>query len=200
MTLLKEPVKRCAWASSHALLKEYHDTEWCVPSHDDRYIFEMLTLEGAQAGLSWLTILKRRNAYQNAFHQFSIADCAVMTDEELEQILHQKEVIANRRKIYSVRANAQAIQHIQRQYGSFSAYLWKYTDDKIQYGHWAVESDVPASSSLSKQISRDLKKQGFQFVGPVIIYSFLQAIGILNDHVKTCCKSKSKIQSLPKRY
>lgn len=109
MTVPKEPVKRCTWASSHALLQEYHDTEWCMPSHDDRYIFEMLTLEGAQAGLSWLTILRRRSAYQKAFHQFSIADCAVMTDEELEQILHQKEVIANRRKVYSVRANAQAI-------------------------------------------------------------------------------------------
>lgn len=193
MTIQKEPVKRCAWASSHALLQEYHDTEWCVPSHDDRYIFEMLTLEGAQAGLSWLTILKRRNAYRKAFHQFSIAGCAVMTDEELEQILHQKEVIANRRKVYSVRANAQAIQHIQHQYGSFAAYLWKYTDDKVLCAHWDAESDVPAASPLSQQISRDLKQRGFQFVGPVIIYSFLQAIGILDDHIETCCKSKSRI-------
>ncbi len=193
MTIQKEPVKRCAWASSHALLQEYHDTEWCVPSHDDRYIFEMLTLEGAQAGLSWLTILKRRNAYRKAFHQFSIAGCAVMTDEELEQILCQKEVIANRRKVYSVRANAQAIQHIQHQYGSFAAYLWKYTDDKVLCAHWDAESDVPAASPLSQQISRDLKQRGFQFVGPVIIYSFLQAIGILDDHIETCCKSKSRI-------
>lgn len=193
MTVPKEPVKRCTWASSHALLQEYHDTEWCVPSHDDRYIFEILTLEGAQAGLSWLTILRRRNAYQKAFHQFSIADCAVMTDEELEQILHQKKVIANRRKVYSVRANAQAIQHIQSQYGSFAAYLWKYTDGKVQCAHWAAESDVPTASPLSKQISHDLKKQGFQFVGPVIIYSFLQAIGILDDHVETCYKSKTRI-------
>lgn len=193
MTIQKEPVKRCAWASSHALLQEYHDTEWCVPSHDDRYIFEMLTLEGAQAGLSWLTILKRRNAYRKAFHQFSIAGCAVMTDEELEQILRQKEVIANRRKVYSVRANAQAIQHIQHQYGSFAAYLWKYTDDKVLCAHWDAESDVPAASPLSQQISRDLKQRGFQFVGPVIIYSFLQAIGILDDHIETCCKSKSRI-------
>ncbi len=193
MTIQKEPVKRCAWASSHALLQEYHDTEWCVPSHDDRYIFEILTLEGAQAGLSWLTILKRRNAYRKAFHQFSIAGCAVMTDEELEQILCQKEVIANRRKVYSVRANAQAIQHIQHQYGSFAAYLWKYTDDKVLCAHWDAESDVPAASPLSQQISRDLKQRGFQFVGPVIIYSFLQAIGILDDHIETCCKSKSRI-------
>lgn len=193
MTIQKGPVNRCAWASSHALLQEYHDTEWCVPSHNDRYIFEMLTLEGAQAGLSWLTILKRRNAYRKAFHQFSITGCAVMTDEELEQILRQKEVIANRRKVYSVRANAQAIQHIQHQYGSFAAYLWKYTDDKVLCAHWAAESDVPAASPLSQQISRDLKQQGFQFVGPVIIYSFLQAIGILDDHVETCCKSKSRI-------
>jgi len=193
MTIQKEPVKRCAWASSHALLQEYHDTEWCVPSHDDRYIFEMLTLEGAQAGLSWLTILKRRNAYRKAFHQFSIAGCAVMTDEELEQILCQKEVIANRRKVYSVRANAQAIQHIQHQYGSFAAYLWKYTDDKVLCAHWDAESDVPAASPLSQQISRDLKQRGFQFVGPVIIYSFLQAIGILDDHIETCCKSKSRV-------
>lgn len=193
MTIQKEPVKRCAWSSSHALLQEYHDTEWCVPSHDDRYIFEMLTLEGAQAGLSWLTILKRRNAYRKAFHQFSIAGCAVMTDEELEQILRQKEVIANRRKVYSVRANAQAIQHIQHQYGSFAAYLWKYTDDKVLCAHWDAESDVPAASPLSQQISRDLKQRGFQFVGPVIIYSFLQAIGILDDHIETCCKSKSRI-------
>ncbi len=193
MTIQKEPVKRCAWASSHALLQEYHDTEWCVPSHDDRYIFEILTLEGAQAGLSWLTILKRRNAYRKAFHQFSIAGCAVMTDEELEQILCQKEVIANRRKVYSVRANAQAIQHIQHQYGSFAAYLWKYTDDKVLCAHWDAESDVPAASPLSQQISRDLKQRGFQFVGPVIIYSFLQAIGILDDHIETCCKSKSRV-------
>ena len=188
MTLPKKITGRCAWASSHVLLQEYHDTEWGVPSYDDRYLFEMLTLEGAQAGLSWLIVLQRRKAYQEAFHDFSIADCATMTNNDLEKILQKKEVIANRHKVYSVRTNAQAIQIIQHHYGSFAAYLWHYTKGNVQCAHWPTDADVPTKSPLSEQISADLKKRGFQFVGPVIVYSFLQAIGIINDHIETCCK------------
>lgn len=179
-------VPRCAWAEGDPLLQTYHDKEWGVPSRDERYLFEMLTLEGAQAGLSWLTVLKKRKAYQQAFHHFDISTCARMKDVELEEILRTQTVVRHRQKIYSVRGNAAAIQRIQKEQGSFASYLWSYTQDKQIVHHWQIESDIPAKNELSECISRDLKKKGFLFVGPVIIYSFLQAIGIVNDHVWGC--------------
>ncbi len=175
----------CSWSKKNPMMQQYHDKEWCVPSHDDAYIFEMLTLEGAQAGLSWNTILSKREAYRNAFHDFDISYCLKLTDEELDSIKEQYNVIKNPAKIKSVRSNALAVIKIQEEFGSFSDYLWRYVDFSPIINHW--ESDqIPAQTVLSEQISKDFKKRGFKFVGPVIIYSFMQSIGLVDDHIRTC--------------
>lgn len=176
--------KRCKWAGNDPLMQNYHDFEWGVASHDDRYLFEMLTLEGAQAGLSWQLILNKREAYRAAFHTFSVTACAALTDDELEEIRLQTDVIKNKLKIRSVRSNAVAFQKIQTEFGSFANYIWGFSDQIVN--EWESDADVPAQTELSAQISKDLKKRGFKFVGPVIIYSFMQAIGMINDHVLHC--------------
>lgn len=176
----------CPWALKDEFLKTYHDEEWCRPHHDDTYLFEMLVLEGAQAGLSWSTILKRREGYRKTFFHFDISRCAGMTDEEMEEIGRTAPVIRNRRKINSVRQNARAVLAIQKEWGSFSRYLWYFTENKIIVHHLQDNDDLPASSPLSEKISADLKKRGCTFAGPVIIYSFLQAAGIINDHLESC--------------
>ncbi len=176
----------CPWALKDEFLKTYHDEEWCRPHHDDTYLFEMLVLEGAQAGLSWSTILKRREGYRKTFFHFDISRCAGMTDEEMEEIGRTAPVIRNRRKINSVRQNARAVLAIQKEWGSFSHYLWHFTENKIIVHHLQDNDDLPASSPLSEKISDDLKKRGCTFAGPVIIYSFLQAAGIIDDHLESC--------------
>lgn len=176
--------KRCGWAGPEENMQEYHDEEWCVVSHDDRYLFEMLTLEGAQAGLSWQLIINKREAYREAFHDFSIAKCAELTDTELEEIRTHSGIVKNKLKINSVRSNALAFQKIQQEFGSFSSYIWSFSppiDNK-----WQNETEVPAETELSQKISKDLKKRGFKFVGPVIVYSYMQAIGMVNDHILSC--------------
>ncbi|WP_099221350.1 DNA-3-methyladenine glycosylase I [Listeria costaricensis] len=184
--------KRCSWAENDAVMKDYHDKEWCVPSHDDRYIFEMLNLEGAQAGLSWRTILLKRAGYQKAFHHFEVDRCAVLSEEELTDIRENGEVIRNRLKIQAVRKNAKAAQKVMAEFGSLDAYFWHFTKGERIVNHWTDSSEMPAQSPLSETISKDLKKRGFSFVGPVIIYSFLQAIGIIDDHEVSCpCHSAS---------
>jgi DNA-3-methyladenine glycosylase I len=179
-------MKACSWPENSQMLQRYHDDEWCVPSHDDRYIFEMLTLEGAQAGLSWLIVLSKREAYQEAFRNFDIRYCSQLSDEELERIRGQYHVIKNLSKLKAVRSNAQAVLGIQSEFGSFSDFLWRYVDFQPVINHWETEGQMPAQTALSELISRDLKKRNFKFVGPVIIYSFLQAIGMVDDHIKTC--------------
>lgn len=174
------------WAEGDPLMEEYHDHEWCRISHDDRFEFEMLCLEGASVGLSWRTILHKRDAYRKAFHNFDIEACAAMSDEELTELLKNPGLIRNRSKIFSVRSNAGAVLEIQKKYGSFDAYLWGFTGGKQIDGHWKRLEDVPTQTELSKCISRDMKKIGFKFVGPVITYSFLQSIGIVNDHLADC--------------
>lgn len=176
----------CPWALKDKFLKTYHDEEWCRPHHDDTYLFEMLVLEGAQAGLSWSTILKRREGYRKTFFHFDISRCAGMTDEEIEEIGRTAPVIRNRRKINSVRQNARAVLAIQKEWGSFSRYLWHFTENKIIVHHLQDNDALPASSPLSEKISADLKKRGCTFAGPVIIYSFLQAAGIIDDHLESC--------------
>ena len=176
----------CPWALGDPLLREYHDTEWGVPCHDDTMLFELLCLEGAQAGLSWLTILKRREGYRKAFQNFSIPACAALTDDELEEIRLHGDVIRNRLKIASVRKNARVVQEIQQEFGSFDIYVWHFTEGKPIRNAWNEQKDIPAQSELSERISRDLKKRGASFVGPVIMYSFLQAAGVLNDHIASC--------------
>ncbi len=175
-----------AWAAGDPVLQAYHDTEWCKVRHDDRFQFEMLCLEGASVGLSWRTVLHKRTAYQKAFHNFVIAKCAAMTDTELEGLLTNAQLIRNKAKIFSVRKNAQAVQKIQQEYGSFDTYLWSFTDGRPVDGKWQYPQEVPTCSDLSKKISADLKKRGMGFVGPVITYSFLQAIGMVNDHLADC--------------
>ena len=167
-------------------MEDYHDHEWCRVSHDDRFEFEMLVLEGASTGLSWKCIMHKRENYRRAFHNFDIDACAAMTDEELEKLLNNKGLIRNRNKIFSVRRNARIVQSIRKEYGSFDAYLWSFTDGK-QIDHRLEDvKDMPTVSGTSKRMSEDMKKRGMGYVGEVITYSFLQAIGIVNDHLIDC--------------
>lgn len=178
---------RCRnWYEGDPILEEYHDREWCRVNHDDRFQFEMLCLEGASVGLSWKLIMHRRENYRNAFHQFDIDACAAMTDEELESLLEDPGLIRNRGKIFSVRSNARVVQELRREFGSFDAYLWSFTDGKVIDGHWKTPEDIPTVSDISTAMSKDMKKRGIRYMGPVITYSFLQSVGIVNDHLADC--------------
>ncbi|MFC3417914.1 DNA-3-methyladenine glycosylase I [Salinicoccus hispanicus] len=177
---------QCLWPQSSPLMQTYHDEEWCRPSYDDRYIFEMLTLEGAQAGLSWNIVLAKREAYQAAFNNFDIEYCAGLSDEDLEAIKENYTVIKHLSKLQSVRTNAQAVLKIQKEFSSFSDFLWRFVEFEPIINNWENDTQIPAQSLLSVQISKDLKKRGFKFVGPVITYSFLQAIGMVDDHIRSC--------------
>lgn len=179
-------MQKCPWALNDPYSESYHDEEWCIPHKDDTYLFEMLILEGAQAGLSWSTILKRRAAYQETFFHFDLQKCAALSDEQIDRILETAPIIRNRRKVASVRKNALAVLEIQKEFGSFADYLWAFTDGHPVINHWKSAEEMPAKSPLSEKVSRDLKKRGCAFVGPVIIYSFLQAAGMIDDHLITC--------------
>jgi len=178
---------RCAWVpADKADYAQYHDTEWGIPVHDDRILFEMLILEGAQAGLSWYTILRRRVGYRKAFFNFDVEKCAALTDAELEEILASGEIIRNRLKVFSVRRNALVVLAIQKEFGSLDAYLWRWVQGKPLLNRPAGMRDVPASTPLSDAISKDLKKRGMNFVGSTILYAFMQAVGLVNDHMEDC--------------
>lgn len=176
---------RCAWATTD-LYKQYHDFEWGRPEHDDRKLFEMLILEGMQAGLSWITVLNKRADFRVAFDQFDVHTVAGYDGAKVEELMHNEKIIRNRRKIEAAINNAKQFIKIQETYGSFDTFLWSYVNYKPIYSHFASESDVPATTQLSDKISKDLKKLGFQFVGSTIIYSYMQAVGMVNDHVKGC--------------
>lgn len=179
--------KRCDWVPLHKpYYIKYHDEEWGVPVYEDQKLFEMLILEGAQAGLTWDTILKKREGYKTAFHHFEAEKCAHMTDDELEGLMHNGEIVRNRLKIFSVRKNAQVFLVIQKEFESFSYYLWQFTKGTPLINKWESVSQVPSSTILSDAISKDLKKRGMTFVGSTIVYAFLQAIGIVNDHIAGC--------------
>jgi DNA-3-methyladenine glycosylase I len=167
-------------------LAHYHDTEWGVPVHDDRHLFEMLTLEGAQAGLSWEVVLRKREGYRRAFHDFDIDRVAAMSDDSLEALRDDPGIVRNRLKIVSTRSNAAAVLAIRRETGSFASYLWSFVDDRPVINDFAMIGEVPASTPLSDRLSRDLKARGFRFVGTTIVYAFIQAIGMVNDHVAGC--------------
>ena len=181
-----EELRRCAWAGSDPLYIDYHDNEWGRPVHDDRKLFEMLILEGMQAGLSWITILKKREAFRSAFDNFDPAQVALYGQEKLEALMDNRGIVRSRRKLAAAVDNARAFLAVQRQYGSFDAFIWQYVDNTPILGSPASESDLPASTPLSEQISRDLKKLGFRFVGPTIVYAFMQAVGMVDDHVAGC--------------
>lgn len=178
--------ENCSWPGQDPRMIAYHDEEWGVPSKDDSYLFELITLEGAQSGLSWSIVLNKREGYQEAFHQFDIDRCANLSDQELLDIKEQAQIIKHLNKIQSVRKNAQAIQKIQKEYGSFAAYLWRYVDNEPIVNQWTSISSIPAQSELSVRLSKDLKKRGFNFVGPVTMYSYMQAVGMINDHILSC--------------
>jgi DNA-3-methyladenine glycosylase I len=168
---------------------EYHDKEWGIPVHDDRHLFEMLILEGAQAGLSWETILKRREGYREAFHRFNPVKVAAMDDEELEALLHNEKIIRNRLKVFAARKNAIVFLKIQKEFGSFDTYLWKFVNGKPIINKHREFKDVPVTTPESDALSKDLKKRGMTFVGSTIIYAYMQAVGLVNDHLTSCwCK------------
>jgi len=165
---------------------DYHDNEWGIPVHNDQLLFEMLILEGAQAGLSWETILKRRQGYRQAFHYFDPNKVALMTDASLEELRTNENIIRNRLKIYSVRQNARIFLNIQKEYGSFDHYLWNFVHHKVINNIRHNIKDIPSSSKESDALSKDLKKRGMNFVGSTIIYAYMQAIGMVNDHITSC--------------
>lgn len=172
-------------------MADYHDREWGVPSHDDRYLFEMLTLEGAQAGLSWATILNRREGYRRAFADFDPAKVAAMTERRLERLLADPAIIRNRLKVFGTRTNARAFIKVQREFGSFATYLWNWVDGVRVVHHPKGLGDLPATTELSDRVSKDLKRRGFTFVGSTIVYSLLQAAGIVDDHVDGCPQKRA---------
>lgn len=191
-------MKRCSWVKeTNPLYVAYHDDEWGIPLHDDRALFELLCLETYQAGLSWETILNKRAAFRQAFHGYDVHQVAAMSDAELEGILQNPAVVRNRRKIYATRANAQAFLKTQAEFGSFDAYIWSFVDGKTIHNTVENYKTVPAKTPLSERISKDLKRHGFQFVGPVCVYSFLQAAGLVNDHEEDCESNPHKIPSEP---
>lgn len=179
---------RCEWVTDDPLYIKYHDQEWgdLEKFRNDQYLFEMLTLEGAQAGLSWITILKRRENYREAFDQFDPLIVASYTEEKIKQLLNNKGIIRNKRKIESTVNNAKAFVNIQEEWGSFHVYLWEFFGGKQIINHWKSHNEVPASTKESEKLSKELRKRGFSFVGPVICYSFMQAVGLVNDHTVDC--------------
>lgn len=181
---------RCAWVPEdkpdYAL---YHDTEWGVPVHEDRKLFEMLILEGAQAGLSWYTILRRRDGYRKAFKHFDPKRVARMIDSELERALKEGDIIRNRLKVFSTRKNAITFLAIQKEFGSFDNYVWRFVDGKPKINRPSSLTEVPARTAESDALSKDLKRRGMSFVGSTIMYAFMQAVGMVNDHTRGCFKA-----------
>lgn len=180
-------IQRCPWAPlDKPHYTDYHDHEWGVPVHDDQKLFEFLLLEGAQAGLSWETILKRREEYKKAFKQFDPHLVAAMKDAELEALLNDSSIIRNRLKVYSARKNALVFLDIQKEFGSFDAYVWGFVDNKPLLNYPKTMKEVPAKTKESDALSKDLKKRGMNFVGSTIIYAYMQAVGMVNDHLIDC--------------
>src|SRR5687768_8460953 len=175
---------RCEWADSSPEMAAYHDEEWAVPSHDDRHLFEMLTLEGAQAGLSWSTILRKREGYKTAFAGFDGAKVARFGPKDVKRLLADPGIVRNRLKVESTLENARRVLETQAEHGSFDAYLWAFVDGEPIVNHPRSLAEIPAETSLSKAISKDLKKRGFRFVGPTVIYAFMQAVGMVDDHTR----------------
>ena len=177
---------RCEWCGNDPLYIEYHDCEWGIPVHDDRRLFELLILEGVQAGLSWLTILKKREDYRKAFHGFDPQRIANYSATDVHHLLEDRRIIRNRLKIESTIRNARGVLEIIDEFGSFDAFIWRYVDYKPQQNAWQSLSELPASTELSDKISKDMKKRGFNFVGSTICYAFMQSVGMVNDHVVDC--------------
>jgi len=186
-------MKRCMWVrTKEPLYVEYHDKEWGVPVYDDRILFEMLCLEGAQAGLSWWTVLQKRENYRNAFDQFEAEKIVQYTDEKLQSLIENPGIIRNKMKIHSVVTNAKAFLKIQQEHGSFSSYIWSFVDNNPIINNWETAKDIPTSNEISDKMSKQLKRDGFKFVGSTICYSYMQAVGMVNDHTLECFRHPSQ--------
>ena len=179
-------MKRCEWADQSELMQSYHDNEWGVEIHDDRSLFEFLVLEGAQAGLSWSTILKKREGYRKAFDNFDAVKISRYSENDISRLLGNSEIIRNKLKIKAAIANACAFLQVKEQFGSFDHYIWQFVKGKPVQNAWKKMTDIPASTPESEAMSRDLQKRGFKFVGKTICYAFMQAVGMVNDHVAGC--------------
>lgn len=179
-------VNRCGWCGDDELYMRYHDEEWGVPLRDDRALFEFLVLEGAQAGLAWIAVLRKREGYRQAFGNFEPAKVARYTDRKLQRLLDNPRIIRNRLKVFSARQNARAFLAVQEEWGSFANYMWHFVDGKPIQNRWRTLAEVPPTSPLSDRISKDLKQHGFSFVGTTIVYAHMQATGMVNDHLVEC--------------
>jgi len=179
-------VNRCSWANYNDAMKEYHDKEWGTPVHDDQLLFEFLVLEGAQAGLSWNTILQKRENFRKAFDKFDYNKIVKYNKQKVEDLLNNKGIIRNRLKIEAVIANASAYIEVQKEFDTFDKYIWQFVNNKPRINKFKTLEELPAKTEQSEQMSKDLKKRGFKFIGPTICYAFMQAVGMVNDHVQDC--------------
>ncbi len=186
---------QCQWSMKTQIESDYHNNEWGIPIINDDIHFEFITLEGAQAGLSWHTILSKRSTYQQAFENFDITKVAKFTQDDVEDLLQNKGIVRHKQKINSTINNAQCFLKIQKDYGSFNKYIWSFVDFKPINNNWENESQVPSSTSLSDTISKDLKNKGFKFVGSTTIYAYMQASGLVNDHVTSCFRHKDILEA-----
>jgi DNA-3-methyladenine glycosylase I len=183
-------MKRCEWANRSQLEQSYHDKEWGVPLHDDRTLFEFLVLEGAQAGLSWSTILRKRDGYRKAFEHFDARKISRYSDKDVSRLLANGEIIRNKLKIHAAITNARAFLGVREQFGTFDTYIWQFVNGRPIQNSWKRMKDIPPFTPESETMSKDLQKRGFKFVGPTICYAFMQAVGMVNDHVVDCFRYK----------
>lgn len=181
-----EKINRCSWVGEKSIYIKYHDEEWGVPVHNDQNLFEFLCLEGQQAGLSWITVLNKRESYKKLFYNFNILKVSKMSNSEIESLLLDKSIIRNRLKLYSIRNNAIFFLEIQKEYGSFNDYIWSFVNGTTIHNNVLNINDIQTKNEISDKMSKDLKQKGFKFIGTTICYAFMQATGLINDHVKTC--------------
>jgi DNA-3-methyladenine glycosylase I len=190
-----QSIKRCEWPANSDIMTEYHDSEWGNPVHDDRLHFEFLTLDAFQAGLSWLTILKKRDAFRAAFAGFDVQKVALFTTDDIERLMQDAGIVRNRLKITATVNNAKAFIKVQADFGSFDRYIWQFTNHQTIHNHWYTLKEIPAVSPQAVAMSKALKKSGFSFVGPTICYAYMQAAGLVNDHVVGCFRHQQLLNS-----
>jgi len=184
-------MNRCSWADTSPLYQQYHDEEWGVPVHDDNALFEFLILEGAQAGLSWETILKKREGYREAFDQFDAKKISVYSESKIEKLLQNPEIVRNKLKVNSAVLNANLFLDVQKEFGSFDKYIWQFTNGRIIQNAFKGTAEIPVNTPASDAMSADLKRRGFKFIGTTICYAFMQAVGMVNDHAVSCYRHKA---------
>jgi len=188
--------KRCSWVNEdNPLLLKYHDQEWGVPAHGDKKHFEILVLSGAQAGLNWSLVLKKRDGYRRAFDKFDPEKIARYSDKRIHALIGNPEIIRNRMKIKSAVINARAFLNVREEFGSFDSYCWRFVDGRPKFNHWRANSHIPAISKESEAFSKDLKRRGFSFVGPTVIYAYMQSAGLVNDHLVECFRYQELIRA-----